>query len=298
MVEPTFLKLTRQVPDKIGLGGLHTMVRNLAEALQADGVFVGEFTLNSVTRMTILAATPESELANPPFALAGSACAGIAVTGHPVLCRMNALDRFPADPLLARLRAEACIAVPLKDTSGRPIGAMLAAYRLPVASFRTAQSILGVFAPRAAAELLRKQEKDGICKSEERYHAFVNRSEDGMWCVEFDRPIPTDLPPKKQLALVYRHSYYSECNDAAAKLLGLGATAEVVGRHTVDVLSKNAVREAFLELIRSAYRFTTSETARPLPDGRRHFVLRKPIGHRRRWHAAARLGRDARHHGL
>ena len=53
---------------------------------------------------------------------------------------------------------------------------------------------------------------------------------------------------------------------------------EVVGRHTVDVLSKSAVRKAFLELIRSAYRFTTSETARLLPDGRRHFVLRSQLG--------------------
>ena len=155
---------------------------------------------------------------------------------------------------------------------------MLAAYRLPVASFRTAQSILDVFAPRAATELLHKQEKDRLRKSEERYDAFVSRSEVGMWCVDFDRPIPTDLPPEEQLALVYRHSYYSECNDAAAKLLGLGAFVEVVGRRTVDVLSKSAVRKAFLELIRSAYRFTTSETARLLPDGRRHFVLRSQLG--------------------
>ena len=188
--EGTFLKLTRQMSVEIGLGRLRTMVHNLAEALHADGVFVGEFTPNSVTRVTILAATPESELANPPFALAGSACARIAVTGHPVLCRKNALGRFPADPLLSRLRTEACIAVPLKDISGRPIGAMLAAYRLPVASFRTAQSILDVFAPRAATELLHKHEKDRLRKSEERYDAFVSRSEVGMWCVDFDRPFP------------------------------------------------------------------------------------------------------------
>jgi two-component system, cell cycle sensor histidine kinase and response regulator CckA len=278
VAEGTFLELTRQMSAKIGLGRLDAIVRNLAEALHADGVFVGEFAPNSVARVTIVAATPESELANPPFTLAGSACARIAVTGHPVLCRKNALDRFPADPLLSRLRAEACIAVPLKDISGRPIGAMLAAYRSPVASFRAAQSILEVFAPRAAAELLHRQRKDGLRKSEERYDAFVSRSEDGMWCVEFDRPIPTDLPPEEQLALVYRHSYYSECNDAAAKLLGLGASGEMVGRHTVDVLSKSGVRKAFFELVRSAYRFTTSETARPLPDGRRHFMLRSQLG--------------------
>jgi PAS domain S-box-containing protein len=146
------------------------------------------------------------------------------------------------------------------------------------ASCRDAQSILEAVAHRTTADLLDKQEKDWLSKGEERYHAFVSRSEDGMWCVEFDQPIPTNLPPQEQLALVYRNSYYSECNDAAAKLLGPGARGEVVGRHTVDVSSKRVVRKAFLELIHSAYRFTTSETARLLPDGRCHSVLLSQLG--------------------
>ena len=62
-VEGTFLQLTRQMSAEIGLGRLRTMVRSLAEALHADGVFVGEFTPNPVTRVTVLAATPESGLA-------------------------------------------------------------------------------------------------------------------------------------------------------------------------------------------------------------------------------------------
>ena len=146
------------------------------------------------------------------------------------------------------------------------------------ASCRTAQSTLEAFAHRTADDPLHKQEKDWLSKGEERYHAFVSRSEDGMWCVEFDQPIPTDLPPEEQLALVYRHSYYSECNDAAATLLGPGDRGGVVGRHTVDVSSKRVVRKAFLELIHSAYRFTTSETAKLLPDGRCHFVLLSQLG--------------------
>ena len=146
------------------------------------------------------------------------------------------------------------------------------------ASCRATQSILKPFAHRTADDLLHKQEKEWLARGEERYHAFVTRSENGMWCVEFDQPIPTDLPPEEQLALVYRHSYYSECNDAAAKLLGPGDRGEVVGRHTVDVSSKRAVRKAFLELIHSAYRFTTSETAKLLPDGRCHFVLLSQLG--------------------
>ena len=142
------------------------------------------------------------------------------------------------------------------------------------ASCRAAQSTFVAFGHNR----LHKQEKDWLAKGEERYYAFVSRSEDGMWCVEFEQPIPTDLPPEQQLALVYRHSYYSECNDAAAKLLGVDDRGEVVGRHTIDVSSKAVVRKAFLTLIHSAYHFTTSETMKLLPEGKPHFVLLSQLG--------------------
>jgi len=146
------------------------------------------------------------------------------------------------------------------------------------ASCRATQSILKSFAHRTADDLLHSQEKEWLARGEERYHAFVSQSEDGMCCVEFDRPVPTGLSAKEQLALVYRHSYYSECNDAAAKMLGPGDRGKVVGRHTVEVSSKKVVRKAFLELIHSAYRSTTSETAKLLSDRRCHFVLLNQLG--------------------
>jgi len=146
-------------------------------------------------------------------------------------------------------------------------------------SGRTVQSILEGFSHGGVDHRLHNQKEDWHAKGEERYHAFVSRSEDGMWCVEFDQPIPTGLPAKEQLALVYRHCYFSECNDAAAKLLGANdGREEVVGRNAVDVSSRRVVREAYLDLIRSAYRFTTSETAKRLPDGKRHSVLLSQLG--------------------
>lgn len=272
------LKLTRRMSVQIGIGCLRAMVTNLAEALHADYVSVAEFTPNSVLRVAIVAATPESEQAIPSFALAGSVCSRIAGNGKPVLCRKNALGRFPADPLVCRLQAQACVAVPLNDLCGKPIGAMMAAYRSPVASFRTAKSILEVFAQRAAAELLHKREKEQLRKSEERYQAFIAKNHDGMWCIEFDQPIPVDLPAEEQLDLVYRHGYCSECNEAAAKFLGGVQARDAVNRPIADVFPRDAICKAHLDLIRSAYRFTTKETSSWLPDGKRHFVLRSQWG--------------------
>src|SRR5262249_33929769 len=158
---------------------------------------------NSKPRVTILAASVEDEAENLIFELAGSVCSQLAETGKPVLCRNHARRRFPSDPVLAKLRAASCIGVPLKNLTEEPIGAIVASYRAPVESLEAAKSVLEILGHRAAAELLHKQEKDQLRKSEERHQTFIAQNTDGMWCLEFERPIPTDVPAEEQLELIY-----------------------------------------------------------------------------------------------
>ena len=275
----TVLALTSRVSVQIGIGYFRAMMRHLAEALGADHVFVGEFTHSPVPRVTILAASVEDEPANLTFELAGTVCSHIAAASQPVLCSSNAHQRFPADPVLSNLMAAACIAVPLKDLAETPIGAIMASYREPPANFRTATSVLVLLAHRAAAELLHKQEKEQLRKSQERYHTFIAQNSDGMWCVEFDRPIPTDLQAEQQLELIYRHGYCSECNAAAARLLGLDQSREAVGRRIAEFLTPgDPLGTAILALIRTGYRFTSSETSGTGPDGKFHATLGSHLG--------------------
>jgi two-component system cell cycle sensor histidine kinase/response regulator CckA len=123
--------------------------------------------------------------------------------------------------------------------------------------------------------LLHKQKEDKLRKSEERYRAFVELNSDGMWCIEFDQPIPTELPVGEQVDLHYQYGYLSECNEAMAKFMGVDRTRRAVGRRILELVRKTdpTFRGAALDLIRSGYRFTTKETSAIAPDGKRHFVL-------------------------
>src|SRR5262249_29215024 len=147
--ETAVLKVTRQVSAKIGIDCFRMIATYLAQALKADCVLIGEFTPGTVQRVITLAAFPEGEPPSSTFDLAGSACSAMAVTGKPFVCRKNARSRFPSDQLPSRLDAEAFVAVPLQDPARNPIGAMMAAYRAPLASFSTVKSVLEVFAQRA-----------------------------------------------------------------------------------------------------------------------------------------------------
>ncbi len=60
----------------------------------------------------------------------------------------------------------------------------------------------------------RKRMEAALRASEERYRTFVATSAEGIWRMEFREPIPVDLPPDEQIALIYAHSYQAEVNDA------------------------------------------------------------------------------------
>jgi PAS domain S-box-containing protein len=278
--ETTVLSVTREVSARIGIDYFRGMATRLAQSLKADCVLIGEFTTGPVQRVITLAASLEGQESDLTFDLAASVASRIAATGKPVICRRDARHRFPSDPLLSRLHAEACIAIPLQDPTGSPIGAMIATNRTPLANLNGAKSILEAFSNRAAAELRHKQEKDKLRKSEQRYRAFIALSNDGMWCAEFDEPISTELPPENQLDLAYQHGYFSECNDACARLMGLDQTRQVVGRRIVDFFPRTnpAVSKAAFDLIRPGYRFSTTETSGRAQDGKRYFVLRSQWG--------------------
>jgi two-component system cell cycle sensor histidine kinase/response regulator CckA len=277
---PRILRVARQLAATIGTESFRAMVTHLAGALQADCVWIGEFVPGPVQRVVTLAAFLEGELGSLVFDLPGSACARIAETGKPCLCRENAQERFPGDQMLRRVNAQACVGIALTDALHVPIGVIMATYRTPVPSLRRAKSILEIFAPRASSELQHKQQEDQLRRSEQRYRAFISQNLDGLWRIEFEHPIPTDLPAETQIGLMRQHGYFAECNDAMARLLGMERGEQVVGLRLTDPLpgdDPNIHLDA-RELIHANYRFTTKETSRTGADGRTCYLVRSVVG--------------------
>ena len=292
------LQIARQVSATIGNDFFRAMAKHLAQALAADCVFVGEFVGGQVERVKRLAVFAGVESDDFEFELAGSAAAEIAL-GKAILCRAGAQRRFPSDKALKRLRADAFAGVPLIASEGAaPAGVLMAVYRKTVPNLSVAKSILEIFAPRAAAELERKQEHERLSESEQRYRAFVSLNCDGMWRIEFEQPVSTEGTEEQQLEQIYRYGYLAECNDALARQFGFEKASQLTGWRLNDLapLSNPSVREANLYAIRSKHAFTTVEDGSR--EQRRNAAPHsaQPVGHCRKRHAAPRLGNRPRHY--
>jgi len=275
----SLLEISRKVSATIGTDFFYAVAKHLAEALAADCVMVAEFTGGQMERCRSVGAWCDGARANFEYELAGSATAQIAL-GKPCQWRSQAKNRFPSDTLLSTIGAEACVGVPLSAGGTQVLGALMALYRRPATSLQLPKAMLEIFAERAAVELARRLEEERLRESEQRYRAFIAKNVDAMWRVEFEQPIPTNLPEEEQLDRIYKHGYVAECNDALARLVGLERWEQLVGARLSEIapVDDPASRRATMVAIRSGYRLTTVETNPVDGQGKRRWMLRSQWG--------------------
>jgi PAS domain S-box-containing protein len=86
--------------------------------------------------------------------------------------------------------------------------------------------------------------------SDQRYRDFISHSQEGVWRVELEPPIPADLPMAELFDRLSKHGYIAECNDALAKMFSLPNADNLVGKHIKDL--GTASDEGWRESVRSA----------------------------------------------
>jgi signal transduction histidine kinase len=131
------------------------LVHSLATILKADVALIAVFADDSRELLRTVGLCVDGQtVPNVEYAMAGTPC--IDVVGrefryYPVQVR----SRFPADSMAAGLGVESYAGYPLDDAVGSPLGLAVVMARAPLASAELTESMLKIFAVRAAAEIER-----------------------------------------------------------------------------------------------------------------------------------------------
>jgi PAS domain S-box-containing protein len=126
-----------------------------------------------------------------------------------------------------------------------------------------------------------EQEQAALRASEERYRNFIEQSVEGIWLVEFEQPIPIDLPPHEQVQLIHHTGYVAECNEALAKMYGYDARRDILGMRLIDLYGGRANEAnvaATLQLVQSGYRSGNRETVETSRQGEVLYFLNNAVG--------------------
>lgn len=96
----------------------------------------------------------------------------------------------------------------------------------------------------------------------EKYKAYIQNSTDGIFCQELINPVPIDMKPADLISAIRGNSYFSECNDAIARMYGFEKATELKGTMVDEMLdfSHPANEEYFHNFISNGFRVVNAES--------------------------------------
>ncbi len=148
-----FYQLIRNVGSARGQQFFPALVHSLAETTNASTAFIARFTDESQGRVKTVAVFSHGQLVeNLEFAIEGTPC-GIIIPKGSCCYPSKVRKLFPLDPLSNQLKVDNYVGIALNDCSGRCHGVMAVAGEGTLDNQRLAESMLELFAVRAAAGL-------------------------------------------------------------------------------------------------------------------------------------------------
>jgi formate hydrogenlyase transcriptional activator len=186
----TLRKIDEGTAAATGAAFFHSLVKSLAEALQAQYAFVSKFVEGTRARVrTIAFWKGDGFLDNVEYDVAHTPCERV-LAGEVCLFPEKVQDLFPEDREdLAKLGVESYLAIPISDRSGTVLGHLAVMDTKPMHEDPRVLSVFKIFGVRAGVELERERMEAQLKENEERLRdlfdeapiAYVNEGVDSRF---------------------------------------------------------------------------------------------------------------------
>lgn len=218
---------------------LHSLAQHLQQALNANGVFVAQISGENLMQ-TALLSQGDKVLANETFCYQGTACEEVLHSGAKLLHLANKERQF-----LRQLPANYMAAIALKSGDGHVNGILAVLFQEPPKQEAKIYSLLRIFGVRVAAELERSLAETTLRQREASYRSFINKSSEGIWCLDFDEPISIHQPVKEITQQIFNRGYMAECNRVVAQMYGYANPDDINGEYLSSLLPAKFLRFLF-----------------------------------------------------
>jgi PAS domain S-box-containing protein len=217
--EETVRNIAAGVSAQTGEAFFQSLVTHLAKLFDAEYTFIGLLDEQRPDMVDTVALCVHGEVVdNLSYELANTPCKHV-VEGN---CdELQAYPRdiqrlFPDDPMLEEMGAHSYVGAPLADTTGKPIGLIVVMDNKPMENTEQVETILRIFAVRAAAEMERLRAEEALRESQKMLQLVLDS-------------IPVRVFWKD------RDSIYLGCNQHFAKDAGLESPEQIIGRNDFEL---------------------------------------------------------------
>ncbi len=142
------------VTSQVGEEFFHCLARDLAHSVGADFVLIGQTLQDGEKVRTIAVNARGTHGENFEYLLAGTPCEQV-YKGNLCAFPSKVARQFPQDKMLREMDVESYIGMPLRDSSAEVVGLIVVMHGAALENPALAESLLQIFAARAAAELER-----------------------------------------------------------------------------------------------------------------------------------------------
>jgi PAS domain S-box-containing protein len=118
-------------------------------------------------------------------------------------------------------------------------------------------------------------------ETQARINFFLEHTAEGVYRIDFDPPIPTDLPFEEQFKLSIERGKIGECNDAIARMYGFPSRKEMLGTPYVHFYGEGGYEtnlESNLDFYRQGYKVDGIETEELSITGEKVYFINNVVG--------------------
>ena len=167
LAEDAVLNIAKGVSATIGERYFYSMVEHLSVMLKSDYAYIAEMSREKPGCIRTLALIADGKIVdNTEVSLAGMPCETVLnkkFASYPSDVRRL----FPEARLMRELKVESYVGIKLTVSSGKMLGLMAVMFRKQIKNVKMVESMLKIFAARAAAEIERRQYEDALRKAKQ-----------------------------------------------------------------------------------------------------------------------------------